>query len=231
MRYSILLVCLSFSILVSAGEMKDYKTDPNPSTLLDTIPIGGYMYDTIVTFDPDTYKSRTAIYKTKVEGYRYDTMAVFDPETYVETIYVEKIPYGSEKELVIPETGEDVIKAQIECVMLEWGPISHNYMYSRSNQITISPKQLDVMLSADMKWSNSEGCEENLPQGAPVMYVQYTDGNLHYIPNADVIGNRDKVAKSKMRKKNGTMVKLEGLMLGDEQDPIQLPPIFFTVQK
>lgn len=230
-KYLLTFLIISGLYLSVSAEHIDDSNINYKRQLLDTIPIGGYMFDTIVTFDPDTYKSTTAIYKTKIEGYRYDTMMIFDPDTYVETIYVEKVAYGSEKELFVPEKGEDAMKKIVECYVLKWGTLSHNYVYNAMNQISISTKEVDDLLKSDMTWEGAEGCEEIGVLEDALLYVQYPDGNLHLITAAQNAANRGKVQKSKLRKKSGTLYKLDGVYMNDGETSFALPPILLTVYK
>ena len=230
-KYILTLLFIGASFLNVSANTPASSFDNSLDVLLDTVPIGGFMYDTIITFDPDTYKSSTAIYKTRVEGYRYDTMMVFDPDTYEETIYIEKIPFGSEKELVIPETGEDQMKKAVECYVLNWGSMRHNYVYNRMNMLNISSKEVDALLKSDMEWIGAEGCDEIGVLEDALLYVQYPNGELHLIAAAHKAMNRGKVQKSKLRKKAGTMYKLDGVYMNDGEESFALPPIMFTVTK
>jgi hypothetical protein len=231
MKYTALFVLffgLSQNISLQANSILDDLHDA--AFLQDTIPGAVYMYDTIITFDPETYKQSVAIYRTKVDGYRYDTMMVFDPDTYEETIYIEKIPYGSQKELVEPDEGEDPMKKVVECYVLSWGPIKHNYVFGGSNQIMVNSKMVDDIMRANISWEAAETCDTIGMLENVNLFIQYYDGQLDMVVGAQSASNREKVMKNKARKKSGTMFKLDGtyMILGEET--IQLPPVFFMVE-
>lgn len=231
MKHISLLSFIIFCALCLQVNAKHAKFSFSDNSIaLDTIPNGNYMYDTIVTFDPETYISKTAIYRTKIEGYRYDTMMVMDPETYEETIYIEKIPYGSQKELVIPNEGEDPMKKMVECYVLSWGTIKHSYVFGGSNQIMITSKMVDDLMKSDITWEAAEtydtiGTIENVN-----LFIQYFDGQLDMVVGAQSASNRTKILKNKARKKSGTMFKLDGTYMILNEESIMLPPVFFMVE-
>lgn len=229
---NIILIALSISLAYNnTAEAKDAYVVIYEITLLrDTVPDANYLYDTIISFDPETYKSTTAIYRTKIEGYRYDTMMVFDPETYVETIYIEKIPFGSEKELVIPDAEENPMKKKIECYVLTWGPIQHHYIFGGSNQIQLNSKQIDELMKADIFWEAASDCDTIGSIENTNLFIQYFDGQLDMVVGAQSAVNRTKILNNKRRKKSGTMFKLDGTYMILAEETIQLPPVFFIVE-
>lgn len=231
MKHIALLLLLKFCPFIGfASEHTLIQNNLKQISTLDTIPETGYMYDTIITFDPETYKSSTAIYRTKIEGYRYDTMMVMDPETYEETIYIEKIPYGSKKELVDPSGGVDPMKKVVECYVLSWGPVKHKYVFKGSNQISINSKLVDELMKTDIQWEKAEGCDTIGSIENVNLFIQYFDGQLDMVLGAQTAGNRNKILKNKARKKSGTMFKLDGTYMILEEETIQLPPVFFIVE-
>ena len=200
-------------------------------SVADTIPNDGYFYDTITVFDKETYAERTVIYRTKIEGYRYDTLIIFDPDTYEEIFKVTKVPYGSEKEKVEPESEEDLLKKKLQCYYVEWGPLKHDYVFGSANRVYVNPKMVDEILKLDIEVKSREDCDPVKSIVYMTMIVQYDNGSTDSIAVGQSADGRKKLLRSKRRAKEGTIFMLDKILIEFGDETFQLPYLQFVVKK
>jgi len=212
---------------------RTYNNHPinKASIKIDTLPDDGFIYDTLVIFDRETYKSRTIIYRTKIEGYRYDTMIVYDPETYDESIQITRVAYGSEREIVRPESDVDKLRKQLECYQLIWGPLKHNYVFGSPNRILVNPKMIDELLESDIMVESDDGCDSVSSILSLNIYVQYDNGSSDTVANGCSAKSRKKLLKKKRRTKDGTIYLLDEIVIEIGDTTLNLPYVQFVIKK